>query len=213
MSNHILDLLGAFVDGELHGGQFRKVDIHLSECEICREEYQMLQSLSITLRNAPTPEFPSPERFAVDVALRLPRKPIKPLHTKALETGWWLAPVGLIVLWIFISTTLLVSNLVTAAGDFGLLDSAYTWLGTGPSEENYSATLGQFGVLTGERLEWVEMIESFTRTTVTQIYWQISVALLYLGWLAIWWARHMREELGQPIDGGNFPKGRSRPTV
>ena len=27
MSDHILDLLGAYIDGELHGGQLRKVEV------------------------------------------------------------------------------------------------------------------------------------------------------------------------------------------
>jgi len=140
MSDHILELLGAYIDGELGGGQLRKVETHLDECQSCIEEYYELQALSETLRSAPVPEFISPERLVADVALRLPRVPVKPLHTKALEVGWWLAPVGLIVLWIFISTTLLVSNFITAAGNFGLLDSTTAWLATGPSGANFKAS-------------------------------------------------------------------------
>lgn len=207
MSDHVLELLGAYIDGELHGVQLRKVEAHLDECQACLEEYYSLQALSATLHAAPVPDFPSPERFAADVALRLPRKPVKPMRSKTLEIGWWLAPVGLIVAWIFFSTTTLVSNWVMAAGDFGLLDSASAWLVTGSSGVNYSALLGQFGLLTGNSLEWAEMTEAFTRTNVLQIFWQVAIALLYLSWLAIWWARHTRQGLGQPLDGG------SRPTV
>jgi predicted anti-sigma-YlaC factor YlaD len=213
MSDHILDLLGAYLDGELHGGQLRKVEAHLDECQSCLEEYYSLQALSATLRAEPLPEFPSLERLAADVTLRLPRKPVKPMRNRALEIGWWLAPVGLIVAWIFVSTTILVSNVVTAAGDFGLLDSASTWLVAGSSGANYSAFLGQFGMLAGNSLEWAEMTEAFTRTTVSQIFWQVSIALLYLSWLAIWWARHTRQGLGRPFDSGNVPEGGSRPTV
>ena len=205
MSDHVLELLNAYIDGELRGGQLRKVEAHLDECQSCLEEYYSLQALSATLLAAPVPDFPAPERFAAEVALRLPRNPVKPMRSRALEIGWWLAPVGLIVTWIFVSTTILVSNVVTAAGDFGLLDSASAWLVAGSSGANYSAFLGQFGLLAGNSLEWAEMTEAFTRTNVSQIFWQVSIALLYLSWLAIWWARHMRQGFGRPFDNGNVP--------
>jgi predicted anti-sigma-YlaC factor YlaD len=206
MSDHILELLGAYIDGELSGGQLRKVETHLDECQSCLQEYYELQALSDTLHSAPVPEFPTPERLAADVALRLPRKPVKPLHTKALEVGWWLVPVGLIVAWIFVSTTIQVSNVVTAVGEFGLLNSASAWLTAGSSGVNYSALAGQFGLLEGGSLEWFEISESFSRTFVTSIFWQVSIAMLYLSWFAIWWARHTRQGLGQPFDGGSSPQ-------
>ena len=207
MSDHILDLLGAYIDGELHGGQLRKVEVHLAECPTCLEEYYALQALSATLYEAPAPDFPSSERFAADVALRLPRVSHKPLRTKALEVGWWLVPVGLIAAWIFVNTTTLVSNAITAAGDFGLLDNASAWLITGPSGAGFSAFVGQIGLLEGGNLEWFTFSESFTRTFISSIFWQIAIAMLYLGWFAIWWARHTRHGSGGAIDSG------SRPTV
>jgi len=205
MSDHILELLGAYIDGELSGGQMRKVETHLGECQSCLEEYYALQTLSAALRSAPAPEFPSPERFAADVALRLPRTPVKPMRRRALEIGWWLAPVGLIVAWIFVSTTILVSNMVTAAGEFGLLNNASAWLVAGSAGANYSAIIGQFGLLDGSSLEWFAISESFSRTFITSVFWQIAIAMLYLSWLAIWWARHTRQELGRTVDSGSRP--------
>ena len=143
----------------------------------------------------PLPDFPAPERLATDVALRLPRTPAKPMSRKALEFGWWVAPVGLLLTWIFLSTTLLLSNVVTTANELGLLSSASAWLVSGsPIEAYWSGTLGQFGLLAGESLQWAEATEAFTRTTLPQITWQVSIALLYLSWMAIWWARHTRQE-------------------
>jgi anti-sigma factor RsiW len=195
MSDHILELLGAYLDGELHGGQLRKVETHLEECQICREELQSLQVLSTALQAAPLPDFPVPERFAADVALRLPRTPVKPAGRRALELGWWLAPVGLVLTWIFLSTTLLVSNMVTTASEIGLLDSASALLVAGsPMESYWSGALGQFGLLAGDSLQWVGMTEAFTRTTLPPLIGQVSIALLYLSWMAIWWARHTRRE-------------------
>jgi hypothetical protein len=207
MSDHVLDLLGAYIDGELHGGQLRKVEAHLDECSSCMEEYYSLKALSATLHAAPLPDFPTPERFAAEVALRLPRTPVNPMRNRALEIGWWLVPVGLVVAWIFVSTTILLSNMVAAAGDFGLLNSTSAWLAAGSSGANYSAFLGQFGLLSGNSLEWAAMIEALTRTNVLQIFWQVAIAMLYLSWLAIWWARRTRQGHGRPFDS------RSRPTV
>jgi hypothetical protein len=195
MSDHILQLLGAYLDGELQGGQLSKVETHLVDCQTCQEELRSLQILSVALQSAPLPDFPAPERFVAEVALRLPRNQVKPLSRKVLEVGWWLAPVGLILAWIFLSTTLLISNLVTTASGIGLLDSASAWLAAGsPIEAYWSGTLGQFGLLAGESLQWAETTEAFTRTTLPQITWQVSIALLYLSWMAIWWARHPRQE-------------------
>jgi len=63
MSDHVLELLNAYIDGELRGGQLRKVEAHLDECQSCLEEYYSLQALSATLLAAPVPDFPAPERF------------------------------------------------------------------------------------------------------------------------------------------------------
>lgn len=195
MSDHILELLGAYLDGELHGGQLRKVEAHLEECQNCKEEVQSLQTLSAALHSAPVPNFLAPERLAGNVALRLPRTPAKPMSHRVLEIGWWVAPVGLILTWIFISTTLWVSNFVTTANELGLLSNVAAELVSGSSMEAYwSGTLGQFGLLAGNSLQWAEATEAFTRTTLPQITWQVSIALLYLSWMAIWWARHTRQK-------------------
>jgi len=200
MSEHILELLGAYLDGELSGGQLGRVETHLEECQYCLEEYQVLQALSVTLHDATVPDFPSPERLAADVALRLPRKPVKPVSSRALEIGWWLAPVGLIATWIFISTILLVSNMVEATNGFGLLSSASDWLASGsPGGADYSAFVGQFGFLEPETQQLFTRSESITRNVLANIFWQVAIGIFYLSWLAIWWARHMRQGLGQPL--------------
>ena len=200
MSDHVIELLGAYLDGELHNGQLRKVVAHLDECQACQEEYAALQALSLTLQEAPLPDFPSPERFAADVALRLSRKPVVPVRRRALETGWWLVPVGLIVTWIFISTVFMVSNMVEAANGFGLLSSASDWLVAGSSSSaNYSAFVGQFGFLDAETLQWFTRSESITRNLITDIFWQVAIGMFYLSWLAIWGARHTRQGLREAL--------------
>jgi len=138
MSDHILELLGAYLDGELHGRQLHKVEAHLAECETCQAERESLQALSEILQEASAPDFPLPERFASNVTLRLARRPETPLQRQALEIGWWMVPVGLLVAWIFISTTGLVSNLVSAADKVGLLNGASVGLYSGTTDEAYA---------------------------------------------------------------------------
>jgi predicted anti-sigma-YlaC factor YlaD len=206
MSEHIHELLGAYLDGELHGGQLRKVQAHLEECQVCLEEYQALQALSVTLQDAALPEIPSPERFTAQVALRLPRAPEKPMGHRVLEFGWWLTPVGLILAWTFLSTTLLLSDVITTAGRLGLLSSASIWLASGAGAEAYwTGTLGQLGLLAGDTLQWMELTEIFSRTALPQLIWQASIALLYLSWMAVWWARHARLGQTRPLDSGSRP--------
>ncbi len=198
---HILDLLGAYLDGELRGRELKKVETHLGECQICAEEYASLQSLSEILQEAPLPEFRSPEHFAADIALRLPRKTVAPIRSRVLEVGWWLAPIGLIVIWVFLSTTNLVSDTLLIANEFGLLNTTATSLISGASPNAiWSARLGDFGFLTGNNLQWAGTIEGFTRTTISQVLWQVSIAILYLGWIAIWWVRYEYQGFGQPIE-------------
>lgn len=207
MSDHILEQLGAYLDGELHGGQLHKVEAHLADCESCRMELASLKSLSEMLRDAPAADFPSVERFAANVNLRLARRPETPLQRKALELGWSLVPVGLLLAWIFVHTTNFVSNGVAVANQAGLLDGGAAWLASTASQADWSATLGQFGLLRGNGLQMAEVTEAFSRTAIPGIAWQVAIALLYLCWIAIGWARQTRGERGQLLDNG------SRPTV
>jgi hypothetical protein len=178
------------------------VEAHLAECQACQEELQSLQGLSALLQKVPLPESISSERLAAHVNLRLPHGPLAATKSKALEIGWWMIPVSLMAVWIFISTAILVSDMVSTASEIGLLGKASAWLGPGSSSETYwAAALGQFGILSGNSLQWAEVTEAFTRTTVPQITWQVSIALVYLSWIAIWWARHARQGHGQLLEG------------
>jgi len=191
MSKHMTEWLGAYLDGELRGSRLHTVETHLAECQVCRRELQSLQGLSALLQGVPVPRLSSPERFAAQVSLRLAYRPPAATKSRILETGWWMIPVGLMAVWIFLNTSILVTNLVLATGGFGFMSNIPGWLAAGASGEAYwSAALSQFGILSGNSLQWAQASESFTRATIPQLTWQISIALLYLSWTAIWWARH-----------------------
>ena len=202
MSKHVTELLNTYLDGELHGSRLHQVEDHLAECEACQAEFDALQGVSQLLHEVPTPDFTPPERFAAQVSLRLP--PSKPVTSarKALEIGWWMIPVGLLAAWVFMNTTFLVNDMLSVANNFGLLTSVSDWMAFGTSNlANWSTTLGQFGVLRGNILDFAISTETFTRTSLPQLILYISIALLYLSWIAIWWARHRNQEQGQLLEG------------
>jgi hypothetical protein len=202
MSKHVTEWLNAYVDGELHGTRLQQVEAHLVECEFCQAELDSLEGLSGLLQEVPAPEFISPERFAAQVNLRLPHEQKTIYRRKLLEVGWWMVPVGLLMSWVFISTSFLTSELLSAVSNLGLLSGLSNPAIFGSSNDAYwSSTLGQFGILSGNTLNVVASTEIFTRISLPQIVLHVSIALLYLSWIAIWWARHRRQQHGQLLEG------------
>ena len=202
MSNHVTEWLNAYLDGELKGNRLQQVEKHLAECQTCQAELESLQSLSALLQEVPAPEFTVNERFVSQVNLRLPHGSVGASRSKFLEVGWWMIPVGLLAVWVFISTAILLSDVVTTARNFGLLDNTTASLISASSDTaDVTSTLGQFGMLRGNSLQWAETTENYTRSVLPQIFLQVSVALLYLTWFAIWWARHTRQGQEQLLEG------------
>lgn len=202
MSDHVIEWLGAYLDGELKGARLHQVERHLGGCEACRAELESLQGLSRLLQEVPAPEFASNERFVSQVNLRLPQRQEKPARSTVIEFGWWMIPVGLLTAWIFISTAILVSDMVSTADRLGLLDSTSTLLIADASgNELWASMLGQLGLLEGDSLQWIELTEEFTRNVLPQFIWQVSIAVLYLAWIAIGWARRTRREQVPLLEG------------
>ena len=199
MSNHVTEWLNAYLDGELKGNRLQHVEEHLAGCTACQAELDSLQNLSGLLQEVRVPEFPSPERFATQVNLLLPQKRTSTPGTQLFEVGWWLIPVGLLAVWVFISTAVLLGDAMSVAKNFGLLDSTTaSFISAQSDTAEVMSTLGQFGMLQGNSLQWAETTENFTRGLFPQIVLQVSVALLYLAWFAVWWARHTRQ-MNEPL--------------
>ncbi len=190
MPDHKFELLNAYLDGELNPQQRRKLEAHLESCPECQAELDALETLSGTLAEVPLPEFTSPEQLAANVVLQLPRKPVQgSASPKWGEVAWWLAPVGLLAAWAFLSVYSLAGDLVGAANNLGLVENVSLLRG---NTANYSALLGRFGLLDPNMLEWIVPSETFIRQFFSQVIWQVSLAILYLSWIAIWWARQSR---------------------
>jgi len=204
MSNHVTEWLNAYLDGELKNGKLHQVEKHLAECEECQAELQSLQNLSSLLHEVPAPEFTPSERFAARVSLRLPHEKPRAVKHKAQEVGWWMIPVSLLLLWVFIGSVEVVGDVISTAERLGLLslNDAPAWLDSASSNGAvWSGRLGDFGFLDGQSLQWAAYTESFTRDNLPQIVLQLAIALLYLSWIAIWWARHTRRETDQLPEG------------
>jgi hypothetical protein len=94
--------------------------------------------------------------------------------------------------------------MMSVANIFGLLDSGATILVAGSESNAYwTSTLGQFGILTGDSLQWAKSTESYTRNILPQFIWQGSIAMLYLTWIAIWWAQctpHQHQQHDQLLE-------------
>ena len=201
MSEHVTEWLSAYVDGELRGSRLAFVKTHLAGCDVCRLELESLDKLSSLLHEVPVPEFTPPERFAAQVNLRLPHSKASSSGKKVLEIGWWMIPVGLLAIWVFTSMAFLMSDVLSVANNFGLLPSVPDWTILGAANPaGWSARLGQFGLLRGGTLDLAASMERIARTSLPQITLQISIAFLYLSWIAIWWARDRRQEHGQLLE-------------
>jgi predicted anti-sigma-YlaC factor YlaD len=207
MSNHVTEWLNAYLDGELRNSRLHYVEAHLAECYTCRAELNSLEQLSTLLQNVPAAEFSPLERFAAQVSLRLPHQKAAPVRKKVFEIGWWIIPIGLLAIWIVMNAAFFVDDVLAVANSFGLLASVSDWwrLGTS-STTNWSSILGQIGVLRGNSLTLAASTETFTRTSLLQITLQVSIALLYLSWIAIWWALYARQQRGQPLEADFRPQ-------
>jgi predicted anti-sigma-YlaC factor YlaD len=198
MSNHVIEWLNAYLDGELKGGRLHQVQKHLTECSECREELESLQGLSALLKEtAATDEFISAERFASNVTLKLPRGPEHSPRRSALEIAWWMTPVGILAVWFFIQVTFALSRLVLTASDAGLLGNAFSlFQGIQPQTEWFGTVTSWLGGQLGSGqmiLSALNNIDLYLRNLVGSFIWQALLAVIYLIWLASWWFRQQNQ--------------------
>ena len=189
MSEHVNEWLSPYFDGELHDTRLRQVENHLSECAQCRAELERVRELSTLLqRTAPTGEFIPTERFISNLTLNLPRQPERPQTRKALEIGWWLIPVGVLGTWVFLQVTFSLSSLVQTISDAGLLGSTFAWFQGNPSQTEWFSMLTRFF---GSQafFSTLNNADLFVQNLTGQLFWQIILGVIYLGWLASWWFR------------------------
>jgi hypothetical protein len=193
-NEHVTIWLGAYHDGELQGRRLRQIETHLAHCETCRAELNELRALSVLLQASPAPEsLTRPDRFVAQVGLRLPRRPVQPTWKRALEIGWRLTPVGLLGAWAFVQAALWVSIVLLGALQLGIGSDLVAGLLPASQGSWWTETLS----LSSANLSSLEQIGRQLVNNGGPLGWGVTlnlvamvvIGLLYLSWLASWWAR------------------------
>ncbi|RLC98666.1 MAG: hypothetical protein DRI77_04505 [Chloroflexi bacterium] len=198
MNEHVIPWLGAYHDGELHGGRLQQVEEHLAHCATCRAELGELRALAALLQSSPAPQaLTRPDHFVAQVGLRLPRRPVQPAWKRCLKAGWRLAPVGLLGAWAFVRAVFLVSGVVLGALQVGLggdviaellpasqpgLSLTRLWSLSGASLSDVGRVALQL-LGNGGPLGWGVMLKVASLALIGLLYWS---------WLASWWAVRTR---------------------
>ena len=195
MIEHVTDLLGAYLDGELHSLRLRQVEDHLAKCAACRKELAELRGLSTLLQKSiPSDAFTPTDRFVANLTLNLPRRPETAPRRKPLEFIWWLVPIGVLGAWLFLQTVVTVSTLITTADLTGLFGNSVAWLQPGSQQSLwFSASMGLFGnQIQGNGRTALDLLNNFSlfgSGIIMQLVWQAGIALVYWIWLGLWWNR------------------------
>jgi hypothetical protein len=202
MNKHVTDLLGAYHDGELTGLRLQEVEAHLAQCETCQAELNELRALTALLQESPAPEaITPPERFVAQVGLRLPRRPEQPASRRALELGWRLVPAGLLGAGAFVQTAFILAGIVQWALRIGLGGEVTAQLF--PSSQG-GPWLSQLASLSGASLSEVASTMLQLLSGGGPLGWGVTlyvislvvIGLLFWSWLASWWVRYGRRQLG-----------------
>lgn len=201
MRDHASHWLGAYLDGELRGLRRRWVESHLKECSACQSELNSLKSLSALLHESPAVEtITRPDRFAAQVALKLPRRQVRPPAQRALELSWRMVPVGLLFVLAFVQTVFIVAGVIQVA----------LWLGLGGDVAAVLLPSSAGGVSFPDVADLSQAsLSSAFLTTIGLVQSGVSVAwllvlialmlvvigILYWSWLASWWVRRRHQQL------------------
>ena len=157
MTLHVLELLAAYHDGELTPTRQRLVEKHLQDCAECRAELDAIQELSSLLKADPMPPQTSPQRFAAQVQLRLPRA--LPSHARQngeLSSRWVLGvPLALVLVWAFLEAAIRVTAFVLTADNVFGVALFNGWISTeGLLETNASLLVFEAILLMGMTILW-----------------------------------------------------------
>ncbi len=198
-NGHVTSWLQAYHDGELQGRRLRQVQTHLEHCEMCRAELEGFQALTALLQKSPAPQgLTQPDRFVAQVGLRLPRRPTQSTWHRALETGWRLIPVGLLGAWAFVQAVFLTFSVVMGALELGLGGDAAAALLPASQQGSWlndvlslsSANLADFGQIVLQLLNEGGPLGWGVTLNLAAMF---VIGLLYLSWLASWWARRQHQ--------------------
>lgn len=188
MSEHILEWLGAYLDGELPVYRRRQMEEHVAHCLVCKAELESLQRLSQVLQADPLPnEFSSPQNFSSRIELLLPRLPSVSPTRRALKIAWWSLPFAVLGAYLFVQVVFSITGWISAGGALGFVGDSAKWLTDSSSQvATWQEALQGWGIAPPETtVRWALWAEAFGRSSIQRLSWQVPLALLYLAWLAL----------------------------
>lgn len=189
MPDPIQTKLSAYLDGELKQPERLEVENHLQTCQSCREELEELKHVSSLLRESRMPEFTSPMDFKAQVMLQLPRR-----DEVGQENGrakfLWIAPVMVVVAFIFVQVTLNLSTLVELAADAG-----WVTVDTGaPSQMIWFSAIQWLpgDLLNTPGLAWLNVVNMaglFTQSVFVTLLSQATAGILFWSVFTLVWRK------------------------
>jgi hypothetical protein len=193
MNEHVTDLLGAYLDGELETRVHERVRGHLTGCSICRRELAGLRKLSGLLSSATSPAVSS-EVFSARLTPHLTPRPVVREVSRTRQIVWLLIPVAVLIAFLFVKLIFGMGAALVIANQTGILG------GSGGFLENFSffTTLPQpWFFLINKVLEAYlgipfTKLDSILRVAdglLLGITWQLALALTYIAWLVAAWNR------------------------
>jgi predicted anti-sigma-YlaC factor YlaD len=194
MSEHVLDLLNAYQDGELQGEDLLQVKRHLKSCKHCQGELDQLKQLSLMLRaTPPPPSRQTPHDFAARLIPLLPDR-TQTISEKNMNWSWgWLAlPVGLFTTGAILWASSWITGLLFLANQGGLLGNLGHFL---PDVANQTVSLPAWytllqGILNenlATALLNIQATWNSLETIVFSLGGEALLALMYLTWLVLLW--------------------------
>lgn len=183
MNPHDELLMDAYLDGELPPAQARQMEAHLAQCPECQTILQRHRALSALLQEAPAAQpRKNANRFTAEVKLLLPRQAALPAPRSVAELVWRLAPVGLLTVIAFFEVALWITAI-------------FRWI---PGTDQLLAKLPGTASGAGWGAGLSAPLDTLIGLVTPFSYWNLSsiaafafvllAALMYLGWLASWWA-------------------------
>lgn len=193
--NHVGQWLQAYYDGELDHRTAMRVETHLAACPACCAELEALRALSALLQASPPASLtPTPEQFAAQVALKLPRREREPLAERSLTFLWRLAPLLIVTTWVFVQSVSIVSTGIVALVGLGIGDETLAALlpvaeaGVGPTWP--SAALNALGLdAVSAILKELQALRWLAVTPLGIVVFMAVTALAIASWVATWLLR------------------------
>ena len=195
MNEHVTELLGAYLDGELESGLEKQVRSHLVVCHDCRRELAAVQSLSGLLRSDPKPLIDT-AAFADRLEAQLPGRPDETSASLNRQTIWWLIPLVVLILGFVSRLVINMAGFLFFTGQSGILGDAIRNLVTNgwllfeaPSLITILSSL--LDVNFSAILPGVESVWQIAVGIMEELAWLGALLLVCAAWLVTIWNRHV----------------------